>query len=140
MNNFLDIIKATAVTVGGFIGGIMGGLDGVLYALLIFVVLDYITGIMVAIAKKQLSSEIGFKGIFKKILIFILVAVANLIDHYVIGNGEVVRTATIFFYIANEGLSILENAGNLGLPLPKKLKDILLQIQEDEEPKAEISE
>ena len=96
---------------------------------------------MVAICKKELSSEIGFKGIFKKVLIFILVGVANIVDINILNKGAVIRTATIFFYIANEGLSIFENAGNLGLPLPPKLKDALLQINNDnEDPKAEVSE
>ena len=91
-------------------------------------VADYITGVMCAIVEKKLSSEIGFKGIFKKVLIFILVGVGHLIDTNLIGDGSVLRTAIIFFYCSNEGVSMLENAGRLGLPIPEKLKDILVQL------------
>lgn len=117
--------------VGGFIGSFVGGVDGFMYALIIFVVLDYLTGLMVAILEKQLSSEIGFKGIFKKVLIFILVGAAHIIDYQVLGNGSVIRTAVIFFYISNEGISILENSSKIGLPIPQKLKDILEQLRKD---------
>ena len=86
---------------------------------------------MVAILEKQLSSEIGFKGIFKKVLIFILVGAAHIIDYKVLGNGSVIRTAVIFFYISNEGISILENASKIGLPIPQKLRNILEQLRKD---------
>ena len=99
-----------------------------LYALIAFVVLDYITGIMCAVIDKKLSSEVGFRGIFKKVLIFALVGVANILDVNVIGTGSVLRTAIIFFYISNEGVSVLENAGHLGLPIPEKLKTVLEQL------------
>ena len=102
--------------------------DGFLYALVALMVADYITGVMCAIVEKKLSSEIGFKGIFKKVLIFILVGVGHLIDTNLIGDGSVLRTAIIFFYCSNEGVSMLENAGRLGLPIPEKLKDILVQL------------
>ena len=114
--------------VGGWLGFFLGGCDGLVYALLLFVIVDYITGVMYAIACKKLSSEIGFKGICKKVLIFILVGLANVLDVQVIGTGCVLRTAVIFFYISNEGVSILENAAHLGLPVPEKLKDILQQL------------
>ena len=108
----------------------MGGCDGLIYALVAFVAVDYITGIMCAAADKKLSSEIGFKGICKKVLIFLLVGIANILDVQVIGTGCVVRTAVIFFYISNEGVSILENAAHIGLPVPEKLKDILQQLHD----------
>ena len=114
--------------VGGWLGWFLGGVDGFLYALLAFVVIDYITGVMCAIVNKKLSSEIGFRGIFKKVLIFALVGVGHLIDHYLIGSGEAIRTAIIFFYLSNEGVSLLENATRLGLAVPPKLKDILAQL------------
>ena len=101
-----------------------------LYALIAFVVIDYITGVFCAIADKKLSSEIGFKGICKKVLIFILVGVGNIIDTRIIGSGSVLRTAVIFFYISNEGVSLLENSAHLGLPIPQKLKDILEQLHD----------
>ena len=108
----------------------LGGCDGLLYALLAFVVIDYITGIMCAIVDKKLSSAVGFKGIFKKILIFALVGVGHIIDTQVIGSGSVLRTAVIFFYMSNEGVSMIENAGHLGLPIPKKLKAVLEQLHD----------
>lgn len=116
-------------TIGGFIGWFLGGCDGLLYALLVFIVIDYITGVMCAIENHELSSEIGFKGIFRKVLIFLLVGIANVVDVNVIGTGSVLRAAVCFFYISNEGLSILENAAILGLPIPKQLKKVLKQIK-----------
>lgn len=116
-------------TIGGFIGWFLGGCDGLLYALLAFIVIDYITGVMCAIENHELSSEIGFKGIFRKVLIFLLVGIANVVDVNVIGTGSVLRAAVCFFYISNEGLSILENAAILGLPIPEQLKKVLKQIK-----------
>ena len=114
--------------VGGWLGYFMGGMDGLMIALLVFMVLDYITGIMCAVADKKLSSEVGFKGICRKVLIFLLVGIANILDVQVIGTGSVLRTAVIFFYISNEGVSLTENAAHLGLPIPDKLKEILAQL------------
>ena len=113
---------------GGWIGYFVGGCDGLLYALLAFVVIDYITGMMCAIADRKLSSEVGFKGICRKVLIFLLVGIANVLDVNVIGTGSVLRTAVIFFYISNEGVSLLENAAHLGLPVPDKMKAVLEQL------------
>ena len=115
--------------IGGFIGWFLGGCDGLLYALLAFVVIDYITGVMCAIENHDLSSEIGFHGICRKVLIFLLVGIANIVDVQVIGTGSVLRAAVCFFYISNEGLSILENAAILGLPIPEQLKKVLKQIK-----------
>ena len=123
-----NIILCTGASIGGFLGWFLGDFDGFLYALLIFVVLDYITGLMRAIVNKRLSSAIGFKGIFRKVIILAFVGIANVLDLYVLGQGEVLRTAVIFFYLANEGISLLENAGYLGLPITQKLKDILIQL------------
>lgn len=111
------------------------GADGFLYALLVFVVIDYLTGVLCAIADKTLSSEVGFIGISRKVLIFVLVGVANILDVYVIGDGSVLRTAIVFFYLSNEGISLLENSAHLGLPIPEKLKDVLKQLhnKSDEE-------
>ena len=100
-----------------------------LYALIAFVVIDYITGVMCAIENHELSSKIGFHGIFRKVLIFMLVGIANIVDVQVIGTGSVLRAAVCFFYISNEGLSILENAADLGLPIPEQLKKVLKQIK-----------
>ena len=131
------VLSAIGGGLGWFFGaGSPGGsFGGVLYALLVFVVADYITGVMCAIADKKLSSEVGFKGICKKVLIFVMVGVAHIIDTNLIGNGEVLRTAVIFFYCSNEGISMLENAGHLGLPIPAKLKDVLEQLHERTEDK-----
>lgn len=115
---------------GGFCGWFLGGFDGFLYALIAFVVIDYITGVMCAAVDKTLSSEVGFKGICRKVLIFALVGVGNILDVHVLGQGSVLRTAVIFFYLSNEGISLLENAGHLGLPIPKKLKSILEQLHD----------
>ena len=116
------------LALGGFLGWFLGGADGFLYALLIFVATDYITGVMCAIVDHKLSSEIGFKGICKKVLIFALVGLGNILDVYILGEGSALRTAVIFFYLSNEGISLLENAAYLGLPIPEKLKEILAQL------------
>lgn len=122
------VLQTVIAAVGGWLGWFLGGLDGFLYALIIFVIVDYITGIMVAIINRELSSEIGARGIFKKILIFILVGIAHIIDSRLIGEGSVIRTAVIFFYLSNEGISIIENSTRIGLPVPQKLKDVLAQL------------
>ena len=120
-----------AVTVlGGWLGYFIGGVDGLMTALIAMMVLDYVTGIMCAIVDKQLSSAIGFKGIFKKVLIVMLVGVAHIVDLHVVGSGEALRSAVICFYLSNEGVSVLENAGRLGLPIPEKLKVILAQLHD----------
>ncbi|ACO86307.1 phage holin family protein [Clostridium botulinum] len=108
----------------------LGGIDGFLYALIAFVVIDYLTAIMASILEQKLSSEVGFRGIFKKVLTFVLVGVAHIIDHYLIGSDSAIRTAVIFFYISNEGISILENTAKIGLPIPERLKNILEQLKE----------
>ena len=92
--------------------------------------IDYITGVMCAVADKNLSSEVGFKGICRKVLIFLLVGIDNVLDVQVIGTGSVLRTAVIFFYISNEGVSLLENAAHLGLPVPEKIKIVLEQLHD----------
>jgi toxin secretion/phage lysis holin len=117
---------------GGYIGWFLGGFDGFLYALLGFVIIDYITGLMVAILEGKLSSEVGFRGIFKKVMIFSLVGIGNIVDVYLIRNGSAIRTAVIFFYISNEGISILENTSKIGLPIPKRLRKALEQLNKEE--------
>lgn len=130
MKEFWNTIQLVFTAVGGWLGYFLGGCDGLLYALIAFVVIDYITGVMCAVVDKKLSSAVGFKGIFRKMLIFLLVGIANIIDVQVIGNGAVLRTAVIFFYISNEGVSLLENAGHLGLPIPEKIKTVLQQLHD----------
>ena len=137
MKEFWNTIQLIFTAVGGWLGYFLGGCDGLLYALIAFVVIDYITGVMCAIINKQLSSEVGFKGIFRKVLIFLLVGIANIIDVQVIGTGAVLRTAVIFFYISNEGVSLLENAGYLGLPIPEKIKTVLEQLHDRAEKEEE---
>ena len=126
MKEFWNTIQLIFAGVGGWLGYFLGGCDGLLYALVAF-------GVMCAAADKKLSSEVGFRGIAKKVLIFLLVGIANILDVQVIGTGSVLRTAVIFFYISNEGVSLLENAGHLGLPIPEKLKDILAQLHDKAE-------
>ena len=121
-------IQLAFSALGGFLGWYLGGVDGFLYALIAFVLVDYVTGVMCAIADKKLSSAVGFKGIFKKVLIFALVGVGHILDTHVIGSGGAMRTAVICFYLSNEGLSLLENTAHIGLPIPEKLKDILAQL------------
>ena len=123
-------IQIAFSALGGFLGWFLGGADGFLYALIAFVVIDYETGVLCAIADKNLSSEVGFKGICRKVLIFTLVGVGNILDIYVLGEAGVLRTAVIFFYLSNEGVSLLENSARLGLPIPEKLKDVLAQLHD----------
>lgn len=130
MKEFWNTIQLIFTAVGGWLGYFLGGCDGLLYALIAFVVIDYITGVMCAIINRELSSAVGFKGIFRKVLIFLLVGIANIIDVQVIGTGALLRTAVIFFYISNEGVSLLENAGHLGLPIPEKIKTVLEQLHD----------
>ena len=130
MKEFRNTIQLIFAAVGGWLGWFLGGCDSLLYALVAFVVIDYITGVFCAAIDHKLSSEIGFKGICKKVLIFILVGMGNIIDVQIIGNGSVMRTAVIFFYLSNEGISLLENSAHLGLPIPQKLKDILEQLHD----------
>ncbi|GHU89490.1 holin [Clostridia bacterium] len=126
----INWFSATLATIGAFLGWFLGGLDGFIYALIAFTVADYITGVMCAVVTKTLSSEIGARGIFKKVVIFLLVGIGHLADVYLLGDGEALRTALIFFYISNEGISLIENAAIIGLPIPEKLKDILTQIRD----------
>ncbi|MBO3426930.1 phage holin family protein [Clostridium perfringens] len=133
MKDFWNVIQLVFSAVGGWLGYFLGGCDGLLYALIAFVVIDYITGVMCAIAEKKLSSEVGFKGICRKVLIFLLVGIANILDVQVIQTGSVLRTAIIFFYISNEGVSLLENAAHLGLPVPEKIKVVLKQLHDKSE-------
>lgn len=130
MKQIWNGIQIAFSAVSGFVGWFLGGFDGFLYALIAFVVIDYITGVMVAVVDKNLSSSVGFKGICRKVLIFALVGIANIIDVYVLGQAGVLRTAVIFFYISNEGVSLLENSAHLGLPIPAKLKDVLEQLHD----------
>ena len=130
MKEFWNTIQMVFAAVGGWLGYFLGGCDGLLIALVVFAAVDYITGVMCAISDKKLSSEVGFRGICRKVLIFFLVGVANILDVEVIGTGSVLRTAIIFFYLSNEGVSLLENAAHLGLPVPQKLKDVLEQLHD----------
>ena len=130
MKEFWNTIQLIFTAVGGWLGYFLGGCDGLLYALIAFVTIDYITGVMCAVIDRKLSSAVGFKGIFRKVLIFLLVGIANIIDVQVVGTGAVLRTAVIFFYISNEGVSLLENAGHLGLPIPERIKTVLEQLHD----------
>lgn len=140
MKEFWNTIQLIFTAVGGWLGYFLGGCDGLLYTLLAFVVLDYITGIMCAVADHKLSSAVGFKGIFRKILIFALVGVGHLLDVQVLGAVGVLRTAIIFFYLSNEGVSLIENAAHLGLPIPAKLKAVLEQLHDRAEKDGEDDE
>ena len=128
MKDVWNVAQVVFAAVGGGIGWFFGELDGFFYALLAFVVIDYLTGVMCAIADRSLSSEVGFRGIFRKVLIFVMVGAGHILDAQVIGSGDALRTAVIFFYISNEGVSLLENAAYLGLPVPEKIKTVLEQL------------
>ena len=130
MKEFWNMIQMVFAAVGGWLGYYLGGCDGLLLALVAFSAADYLTGVMCAVSDRKLSSNVGFKGICRKVLIFLLVGIANILDVHVIGTGSVLRTAVIFFYISNEGVSLLENAAHLGLPVPGKIKDVLEQLHD----------
>ena len=130
MREFWNSIQLIFAAVGGWLGWFLGGCDGLLYALIAFCIIDYLSGVACAISDHNLSSQIGFKGIFKKVLIFLLVGIGHILDTHVIGSGSVLRTAVIFFYLSNEGVSLIENAAHLGLPIPEKLKDVLEQLHD----------
>ena len=130
MKEFWNLIQFIFTAIGGWLGYFLGGCDGLLFALVVFAVADYITGVMCAISDKKLSSHVGFKGICRKVIIFMLVGIAHMIDVIVIATGSILRTAVIFFYLSNEGVSLLENAGHLGLPIPEKLKVVLEQLHD----------
>ena len=128
-------IQIAVTALGGWLGYFLGGMDGMLIALIVFMALDYITGVMCAIVDKNLSSAVGFKGICKKVLILMLVGLAHIVDLHVIGNGSALRGAVICFYLSNEGLSLLENAAHLGLPVPEAIKTVLEQLHDRSEDK-----
>ena len=130
MKEFWNMIQLIFTAIGGWLGWFIGGCDGLLFTLVAFAIVDYVTGVMCAAADKKLSSGVGFKGICRKVLIFIMVAIANILDVEIIGTGNVLRTAIIFFYISNEGISLLENAAHLGLPIPQKLHEVLVQLHD----------
>ncbi len=130
MNNAVKSIIAAVCAVFGFV---FGDLNGLMVALVALIVLDYISGVIAAVVEKKLSSEVGAKGIAKKIFMLLIVAVANIVDINVIGEGHVLKSVTVVFYIANECISLIENAGRLGVPVPKKLLDVLEQLKNKEE-------
>ena len=130
MKDFWNVIQLIFSALGGWLGYFLGGCDGLLYTLLAFTAIDYITGVMCAVNDHTLSSEVGFRGICRKVLIFMLVGIANILDADVVGTGSVLRTAVIFFYISNEGVSLLENAAHLGLPVPEQIKTVLEQLHD----------
>ena len=130
MKEFWNTIQLIFTAIGGWLGWFLGGCDGLLYALIAFVIIDYTTGVLCAISDHTLSSEVGFKGIARKVLIFLLVGIGHILDTQVIGSGSVLRTAVIVFYLSNEGVSLVENAAHLGLPVPEKLKDVLEQLHD----------
>ena len=120
--------RAAAALFGGWLGYFLGGTDGLLTALIALVGLDYLTGVLCAVAERKLSSAVGFRGICRKALIFMLVGVGHLLDTHVAGSGAAMRTAVICFYLSNEGISLLENVSRLGLPVPERLKEALRQL------------
>ncbi len=137
MSKIQIIIDSIAGAVGAVLGFMYGEVTGLFWALIAFMATDYITGVVVAAINKQLSSEVGFRGLAKKLMILVFVSLGHIADMYVLGGTPVAMSAVMLFYIANEGLSIIENAGNLGLPVPKKLKDIMAQLKKESESEEE---
>ena len=133
MKEFWNTIQVIIAGIGGWLGWFLGESDGLLYTLIAFVAVDYITGVMVAVSERKLSSEVGYKGILKKIFLLIMVGVAHVLDAHVMNTGSMLRTAVIFFYLSNEGISIIENAGKLGIPVPEKVRKVLEQLKDKEE-------
>lgn len=133
MKEIWNTIQVVIAGIGGWLDYFLGGCDGLLYALIAFVAIDYITGVMCAVSDKTLSSEVGFKDICRKVLIFLLVGIGNIIDVAVLGAPGVLRTAVIFFYLSNEGVSLLENAAHLRLPVPEAIKTVLEQLHDKSE-------
>lgn len=118
---------------GGALSALVGGMDSLMIVLIACMIIDYLTGVMHAILEKQLSSAVGFKGICKKVLIFTLVGVAHLLDMHILGATGALRSAVICFYLANEGVSLMENAARIGLPIPDALREVLAQLHAKEE-------
>jgi toxin secretion/phage lysis holin len=133
MKESWKLIQVMLTAIGSWMGYFFGGCDGLIIALIAFVVIDYATGVMCAVMDKRLSSEVGFRGICRKVMIFLLVGIANILDTEVLKTGSVLRTAVIFFYLSNEGVSILENSGHLGLPIPEKMRKVLEQLHDKSE-------
>ena len=132
--NSRTIFETVCGLAGGLAGFLFGATDGLFYALIAFVILDYITGIISAVVQKNLSSRIGFGGIFKKSMVFVLVALANIVDEQVLGgSGGILRSAVAAFLLANEGLSVLENVSSAGIPVPEKLRAVLRQLKNEDE-------
>lgn len=129
MSKFWNVLSGVFAAIGLWLGLFIGPVNGLLIALIVFVLTDYVTGFASAVVRKELSSSVGFKGLARKVLIFLIVGIANVLDVYILGANAVLRTAVILFYMCNEGLSIIENAGEIGLPIPKKLKDVLAQLR-----------
>lgn len=131
MDKLFNAISVFAGVTGGIVASLLGAFDKILWALLILMIIDYVSGIIKAVYTKTLSSEIGFKGLLKKITILIIVALANVVQVLTDGNIAI-REIVIMFYIANEGISILENAAVILPNMPEGLKNILLQLRGDD--------
>jgi toxin secretion/phage lysis holin len=125
----LKDLQLAVAAIGGAIGWFLGGFDGMLYALIAFSAADYISGVASAVIRREVSSKIGAKGILRKVLIFTLVGIAHMIDRSLLVGGGAIRTSVILFYLSNEGVSLLENAAEIGLPVPDKLKNILAGLK-----------
>ena len=140
MRELWNMLQAMFAGIGGWLGYFLGGCDGLLYALIAFTVIDYISGVMCGIVDGELSSSIGFKGICRKVVVFMLVGIASILDTRIFQTGSVLRTAVIFFCLSNEGISLLENAAHLGLPIPTVVRKALNQLHNKSENKENENE
>lgn len=132
MKKMEKVFNSIVAVVATFFTYLFGGWDIALIVLVAFMVLDYATGVIWAYIQKTLNSEIGFKGLVKKCMILVVLVVAVLLDRMINSGTAVFRTLVCYFYIANEGISLLENVSHLGLPIPDKLKNALQQLNEVE--------
>ena len=126
-NNIMDFLIAAFL---GFITWFFGGIDGLLQVLIAFSVIDYITGIIAACLNHELSSRVGFRGIVKKMILFMFVGMAHLLDSYLPGDSGSIRAVVCLFYVVNEGISIIENADRIGVPIPRPLHNMLAKLHE----------
>ena len=129
MEKLGSVYNGILAFLGAVVGFLFGDMRGCLVALLCFIILDFITGVLTGIVEKNLSSEVAWRGIIRKLIEILIVSAAHIFDKYVCGSGDIILTAVCFLFISTEGISLLENAARLGVPIPKKLVEALSQLK-----------